>query len=420
MGKNDGGFFVGKDLLREKTVIVGTAEEGNLEELSGLVWSAGGRVVAKLYKRSEKPNPAFFLTEGKLWELKNFLRVEEATLVVFDDELTPVQARNLEEELQVKILDRTGLILDIFALRARTKEAKLQVEKAQLEYLLPRLAGKGVMLSRLAGGIGTRGPGETKLESDRRRIRSKIAVLNRRLKQVKANRQLQRVARKRFDWPILALVGYTNAGKSTLFRFLTGAEVAVEDRLFSTLDPTFRRITFPNQQEALLIDTVGFIRKLPHQLVDSFRATLEEIRAADLLLHVVNMASPQREEEYMAVNALLRELGLEEKPFITVLNKKDLVANEFTIIRAERNFPNALSISAQTGTDVDKLKKKIMEILSARVNRGVFFIPFTESRYLSVFHERGRVYKKEFNSSGVYLDVELPRIWFERLRKFKV
>lgn len=404
----------------EKTIIIGSEEHGELEELAGLVRSAGGRVVGTVYLRRSKHDAAFFLGEGKLWELKDKLRLEEATLAVFDDELTPVQARNLEEELQVKIVDRTGLILDIFALRARTKEAKLQVEKAQLEYLLPRLSGRGVELSRLAGGIGTRGPGESKLELDRRRIRLQIGVLNRRLKQIKANRQLQRVARRRLDWPVLALVGYTNAGKSTLFRLLTGVKVGVENRLFSTLDPLFRRITFPNQQEALLIDTVGFIRKLPHQLVDSFRATLEEMREADLLLHVVNLASPYLEDEYLAVTDLLRELGLEEKPVITVLNKKDLVTNEFTVMRAERDFPNALAISAQTGAGVEKLKIKLIELLASRVHRGIFFIPFAEGRYISIFHERGKVYKKEFRASGVYLDAELPRIWFERLSRFKV
>ena len=319
----------------------------------------------------------------------------------------------------MKVVDRTGLILDIFAQRARTKEAKLQVERAQLEYLLSRLSGSGDELSRLAGGIGTRGPGESKLESDRRRIRRQIGLLNRQLKQIRANRQLQREARKRLDWPIIALVGYTNAGKSTLFRVLTGTQVAVEDRLFSTLDPLFRRITFPNQQAAILIDTVGFIRKLPHQLVDSFRATLEEMHSADLLLHVVNLASPYLEEEYMAVTGLLRELGLEEKPVITVLNKKDLVRNEFTVLRAERNYPNALAISARTGTGIEELKAKLMEFLSSRVYRGRFYIPFAESRYLSLFHEKGKVYKKEFQAAGVYLDAELPQIWFERLSRFK-
>ena len=403
----------------EKAIIIGSEEHGELEELAGLVRSAGGRVVGTVYWRKAKPDAAFFVGEGKLWELKDQLRLKEANLAVFDDELTPVQTRNLQKELQAKVVDRTGLILDIFAQRARTKEAKLQVEKAQLEYLLPRLSGQGDELSRLAGGIGTRGPGESKLESDRRRVRRQIGVLNRRLKQIKANRQLQREARKRLDWPLIALVGYTNAGKSTLFRLLTGVPVEVEDRLFSTLDPLFRRITFPNQQAAILIDTVGFIRKLPHQLVDSFRATLEEMREADLLLHVVNLASPYLEEEYLAVTGLLRELGLEAKPVITVLNKKDLVSNEFTVLRAERNYPNALAISAATGAGSEELKAKLMEFLASRVLRGRFYIPFAESRYLSLFHEKGKVYKKEFHPAGVYLDAELPRIWFERLSRFK-
>ncbi|HHT05263.1 MAG TPA: GTPase HflX [Hydrogenispora sp.] len=412
-------MWVGKD-QREKAIIVGSEEGGSLDELAALVESAGGQVVGRLVPRRTKPDPAFFLTEGKMWELKGLVGAEGAVLVVFDDELSPVQARNLEEELAVKIIDRTGLILDIFALRARTKEAKLQVEKGQLEYLLPRLTGEGVSLSRLAGGIGTRGPGETKLEADRQRIRARIAVLNRRLKQVKDNRQLQRAPRRRLSWPVLALVGYTNAGKSTLFRLLTGADVGVEDRLFSTLDPTFRRLTFPNQLETLLIDTVGLIRKLPHQLVDAFRATLEELYEADLLLHVVNLASPYKDEEYLAGIELLRELGLENKPFITVLNKMDLVENEFTVLRAVRTFPQAVAISAQTGAGVEKLKDKIVAMLSAHVDRGAFFIPFTEGGYLSLLHEKGKVHTEEYRDSGVYLEVELPRVWAERVRQFRV
>ena len=404
----------------EKAIIVGSEEGGSLDELAALVESAGGQVVERLILRRSKPDPAFFLTEGKMWELKGLVSAEDAALVVFDDELSPVQARNLEEELEVKIIDRTGLILDIFAMRARTKEAKLQVEKGQLEYLLPRLTGEGVSLSRLAGGIGTRGPGETKLEADRQRIRARIAVLNRRLKQVKANRQLQRAPRRRLSWPVLALVGYTNAGKSTLFRLLTGADVGVEDRLFTTLDPTFRRLTFPNQLETLIIDTVGLIRKLPHQLVDAFRATLEELHEADLLLHVVNLASPYKDEEYLAGVKLLRELGLENKPFITVLNKMDLVENEFTVLRAVRTFPQAVAISAQTGAGVEELKNKVVEMLSSHVDRGAFFIPFTEGSYLSLLHEKGKVHAEEYRASGVYLEVELPKVWAERLRQFRV
>jgi GTP-binding protein HflX len=409
-----------KKTPREKTIIVGYEENRTLDELAALVWSAGGQDVARITPRRTKPNPAYFLSEGKLWELKNAISAQQGVLVVFDDELTPVQARNLEAELMVKVLDRTGLILDIFALRARTREAKLQVEKAQLEYILPRLSGEGVNLSRLAGGIGTRGPGESKLEADRRRIRAKIAVLNRQLKQVKANRQLQRAPRRRLAWPILALVGYTNAGKSTLFQTLTGAAVEVEDRLFSTLDPTFRRLCFSNQLETLLIDTVGLIRKLPHQLVNAFRATLEELQEADLLLHVVNLASPQRDEEYLAGVKLLKELGLEQKPMLTILNKKDLVENEFTLLRAVRTFPQAVAISAQTGAGIEQLKEKVVEMLSTYVDRGAFFIPFDEGSSLSLLHEKGKVHTEEYRASGVYLEAELPKVWFERLRRFKV
>ena len=401
---------------REKAVIVGSEEDGSLDELAALVESAGGRVMARMVLRRAQPDPAFFLTAGKLGELKGLVSTEGAVLVVFDDELSPVQARNLEEELAVKIIDRTELILDIFAQRARTKEAKLQVEKGQLEYLLPRLTGKGVILSRLAGGIGTRGPGETKLEADRQRIRARIAVLNRRLRQVKANRRYGGHPPPPL-WPSWRWSA-TPCRKSTLFRLLTGADVGVEDRLL--LDPTIRRLTFPNQLETLIIDTVGLIRKLPHQLVEAFRATLEELYEADLLIHVVNLASPYRDEEYMAGRQLLRELGLEDKPSITVLNKVDLVENEFTVFRAVRTYPQAVAISARTGAGVEELKDKVVAMLSAHVDRGAFFIPFTEGGYLSLLHEKGKVYTQEYRDSGVYLEVELPRVWAERLRQFRV
>ena len=237
---------------------------------------------------------------------------------------------------------------------------------------------------------------------------------------MKANRQLQGAPRRRLAWPILALVGYTNAGKSTLFQTLTGAAVEVEDRLFSTLDPTFRRLCFSNQLETLLIDTVGLIRKLPHQLVNAFRATLEELQEADLLLHVVNLASPQRDEEYLAGVKLLKELGLEQKPMLTILNKKDLVENEFTLLRAVRTFPQAVAISAQTGAGIEQLKEKVVEMLSTYVDRGAFFIPFDEGSSLSLLHEKGKVHTEEYRASGVYLEAELPKVWFERLRRFKL
>jgi GTP-binding protein HflX len=409
----------------EKAVLVGTAADGReekagaaLEELKELAVSAGARVAAVLLRRNQRPDPAFFLGPGKIEELRQLVWEHQADLVIFDDELTPVQAGNLEEILKTKIVDRTGLILDIFAQRAQTREAKLQVEKAQLEYLLPRLTGKGKALSRLGGGIGTRGPGETKLETDRRKLRHRMAIVNSRLKKVRAQRRLQRIPREKKAWPLLALVGYTSTGKSTLFRAITGTEVEVSEHLFSTLDPALRRVVLPNRQEVFLVDTVGFIRKLPHQLVEAFRATLEEAAHADLLLHVVNLAAPNVDEEIAAVIEVLRQLGIENKPRITVLNKKDLVTNEFTIARLERIYPETVAISALTGEGLPQVLAKIVDLLSGRVKRGKFFLPYKEGDLLALVHEKGRILKEEYLPAGVALDVELPAVWFNRLEKY--
>lgn len=418
---------------RERAVLVGTKEDqglscyqqidpsasgGGLSELAGLVETAGAEVAGTMVRRREKPDAAFFIGVGKIGELQDLLRDCRGDFVVFDDDLTPVQNRNLQLRLGKKVLDRTGIILDIFAARARTKEAKLQVAKAQLEYLLPRLTGEGSALSRLGGGIGTRGPGETKLESDRRIIKHKIAKINRKLKEVRANRELQRVPREKMDWPVIALVGYTNAGKSTLFHLLTGAVVEIEDELFCTLDPTLRKLILPDHQEAFLIDTVGFIKGLPHLLVDSFRATLEETVQADLLLHVVNLGSPCVEEEYTAVSAVLHELEIEDKPVITVLNKKDLLDNEFALARLERSFPESVAISALTGTGQEQLLQKITAVLTSRISRGKFLLPYKQGQNLSIFHNKGRVLQEEYRTDGILLEAELPRIWFERVKEF--
>ena len=409
----------------EKAVLVVTAGDGReeadgtmLEEIKELAVSAGAQVAAVLFRRSQRPDPAFFLGSGKIEELRQLVREHQADLVIFDDELTPAQAGNLEEVLETKIVDRTGLILDIFAQRAQTREAKLQVEKAQLEYLLPRLSGKGQNLSRLGGGIGTRGPGETKLETDRRKLRHRMAIVNSRLKKVRAQRHLQRAPREKKAWPLLALVGYTSAGKSTLFQTITGTGVEVSERLFSTLDPACRRVVLPNRQEVFLVDTVGFIRKLPHQLVEAFRATLEETVHADLLLHVVNLAAPDVDGEIAAVIEVLRELGIEDKPRITVLNKKDLVTNEFTIARLARTYPEAVAISALTGEGLPLLLAKIVDLLSGRVKRGKFFLPYSEGDLLALVHEKGRILEVEYLPAGVALDAELPAIWFNRLGKY--
>ena len=293
----------------EKAVLVVTAGDEReetagaaLEEIKELAVSAGARVAAVLLRRSQRPDPAFFLGHGKIEELRQLVKERQADLVIFDDELTPVQAGNLEEALETKIVDRTGLILDIFAQRAQTREAKLQVEKAQLEYLLPRLSGKGKILSRLGGGIGTRGPGETKLEADRRKLRHRMAVVNSRLKKVRAQRRLQRVPREKKAWPLLALVGYTSAGKSTLFTAITGTPVETSERLFSTLDPALRRVVLPNRQEVFFVDTVGFIRKLPLR-----RKPGDPGRGVSAFSSLVNLAA--NVDGVVAVIEVLRQLG---------------------------------------------------------------------------------------------------------------
>ena len=298
--------------------------EDSINELSELAATAGAEVIAKLIQKRGKPDPAYYIGEGKAKELAILAITTHADLVIFDDELYPAQQRNLEKLLKTKVIDRTWLILDIFASRAQSKEGKIQVELAQLCYLLPRLVGKGTALSRLGGGIGTRGPGETKLEVDRRRIRRRISVLQKELEEIAKRRGLQRSNRKKSGLPLVSLVGYTNAGKSTLFNALTDAEVFVEDKLFATLDPTIRRCYLPSGDFMLLADTVGFIKKLPHDLVAAFRATLEEATYSDLLLHVVDASHPGKDEHCEAVQEVLRALGIGDKPVITVLNKMDL------------------------------------------------------------------------------------------------
>jgi GTP-binding protein HflX len=406
----------------EKAILVGVEWESgrqlilpDLDELGALAESAGARVVARVIQRREKPDPATFVGQGKVQEIAAIYREKSADIVIFDDELSPVQQRNLGEQIEGKVLDRTALILDIFAARARTNEAKLQVEVAQLHYILPRLSGQGTALSRLGGGIGTRGPGETQLETDRRRIRHRLAVLSEQLREVRRGRDLQRRPRQRAGRPTIALVGYTNAGKSTLFNRLTGAEVERANRLFCTLDPTIRLLTLPNHQEVFLSDTVGFIRKLPHDLVEAFKSTLEETAQADLLLHVLDGSHPQAEIQYEAVLAVLKELNIVDKPMITVVNKVDQITNEFTMARLLRKNTLGVAVSALTGQGMDGLFQRIMEALAAQVCRRSFLIPFAQSRALAMIHEKGKVLKEEFRSDGVYVEAEIDRIWAGRI-----
>jgi GTP-binding protein HflX len=406
---------------REQAILVGmespevTPEEtaSSLEELARLADTAGADVLLQLTQRRGRPDAATFLGRGKAEELASFCRSLGAGLVIFDRELSAAQARNLESVTGVRIIDRTQLILDIFARRARTREGKLQVELAQLNYLLPRLVGRGTELSRLGGGIGTRGPGETKLEVDRRRIRKRIAELNEAIRDVQKHRELLRRSRKEIPVPLAALVGYTNAGKSTILKKLTGAQVLVEDKLFATLDPTTRRVVLPNNEVVLLTDTVGFIRNLPHHLVAAFRATLEEVVEADLLLHVVDASHPDLEGQMEAVERVLESLDSYTKPCITVYNKTDLVPG-FKPPAGKKEF-SPVAVSALEGHGLEGMLAAIAEVLSCRRIRTTFFIPYRKTGVLSMLHEKGKVYREKHGQDGVSVEAELEIVWAKRI-----
>lgn len=368
----------------EKALLVGVGIKGarntwslddSLAELAQLARTAGAEVVGTLTQRLDRPTAAYLLGKGKLEELTSLKRELGYDLVIFDEELSPAQQRNIEQVLQVKVIDRTALILDIFANRARTHEGRLQVELAQHEYLLPRLAGRWPHLERLGGGIGTRGPGETQLESDRRLIEQRIQRLKKDIEEVRKHRAMYRRRRSRLGMPIVALVGYTNAGKSTLLNTLTDTEVFVEDKLFSTLDPTTRRLSLPNDQEVLLTDTVGFIQKLPPTLVAAFRATLEELNEADLLLHVVDITQKNAAEQSQTVDDLLDDLNLGAKPRIIAINKIDLLTEDSEVIdRYSEQFGGdneMVLISAIKGWGLDRMLRLIGDTLGKEKARYV-------------------------------------------------
>ena len=400
-----------KDIVLETsqqdTVILVGAEIGSdqnvdesLKELERLVETAGGEVVGRLVQRREKPDPAYYIGKGKLEELKALQADLQPTLVIFDDELSPAQGRNLETALEVKVLDRTALILDIFAQRARSHEGQLQVELAQMRYMLPRLGGKGLVMSRLGGGIGTRGPGETKLEVDRRRIRRKIHDIETEIKEVCAQRAVHRAQRVSSGLACVALVGYTNAGKSTLLNRLTDAGVLVEDKLFATLDPTIRMLELPTGRKLLLSDTVGFIRKLPHSLIAAFRATLEEVVFADVLMHVIDASAADWEKQSEAVHEVLRELGAADKPVITVMNKIDRIGEDAVLRRLLRES-DTVGISAKIGIGVEKLLETLEDVLS-RLNREVWLlVPYGDAGLINLLHEQAIVQEKLYESDGV-------------------
>ena len=348
----------------ESAILVGTDA---LDELRELATSAGARVIDEVIQHRDRPDPATYIGKGKVQELREQILIEGVDVVIFDDDLSPSQAKNLEEALDTKVVDRTGLILDIFSRRARTKEGKLQVELAQLSYTLTRLTGHREYLSRLGGGIGTRGPGETKLEMDRRQIRHRISTLKREIEQIRKHRQLHRERRRRDQLPLVSLVGYTNAGKSTLFRALSKEDTLVSNRLFSTLDTLIRRIQLARNFPVLVSDTVGFIRKLPHQLVSAFRATLEEVVEADLILHVIDVSDPDLDEKQQVVLDVLKDIGAGGHPILTVYNKADLASPSGRGPReaaGEGRSSDELLVSAVTGEGLERLVQEIVHRVS--------------------------------------------------------
>jgi GTPase len=403
----------------------------SIEELATLARSAGAEVVEQSIQTRPRADASTLVGSGKVDELQAQVRFHEADVVIFDHDLTPTQQRNLERALDTKVIDRTQLILDIFASRARTREGQLQVELAQLMYLLPRLTGRGIEMSRLGGGIGTRGPGETQLETDRRRIQRRIRSIEKDLEQVRTGRSLQRRQRQAVPLATVALVGYTNAGKSTLFNRLTGAQVLADAKMFATLDPTVRQVILPSNRRALLSDTVGFIRNLPTTLVKSFRATLEEVNESELLLHVVDATSPEAAQQTAHVFAVLAEIGVEGTQQILVLNKVDLMPDlaldPDTIARrvlgeAEQEGPmRMVAVSARTGEGLDRLLAAVDQVLTIDpVTTARFRFPIGEGAPLHLLHERAKVTVTRYTARHCEVEAQVPASIKRRLREYVV
>ena len=426
---------------QERALLIGLEKEGvskwdlrdSMEELRELANSAGAEVVDTVTQKLQKPTAPYYIGKGKAEWIKDSLQDRQVTSVIFNDELSPAQGRNLENLLARKVLDRTQLILDIFAQRARSREGRLQIELAQLQYLLPRLTRMWHHLSRQTGGIGTRGPGETQLEVDRRRVQERIARLERELETVRKTRAVQRQGRRRHQWPVAAVVGYTNAGKSTLLNLLTGADVVAADRLFATLDPTTRSFVLPNKQRVLLTDTVGFLRKLPHTLIESFKATLEEVSEADLLIHIADLSHPRVDEQMEAVDSVIKELNAFGKQTLIVFNKIDNLGNGAGGSRATwtdkpkrvnepggesinreladtyvKRFPGSVAISARTGEGVSKLVQALESALSSWRLRSHFRIPSSESALLAEIHRVGHVLELKYEGDNALVVAHVP------------
>ena len=398
--------------IDERVILVGIdtgnedAANRSLDELSELAKTAKAAVVGRLIQPRESAHPGTYIGKGKLTELKDLIWETDATGIICDDELTSAQLGNLEEELSCKIIDRTLLILDIFAARAVSGEGKIQVELAQLRYRASRLAGLGRSLSRLGGGIGTRGPGEKKLEMDRRLIKNRIAQLNRELKEVKRHREVTRERRSKNHVPVAAIVGYTNAGKSTLLNALTGADILAEDQLFATLDPTTRSLKLPKGQEILLTDTVGFIKKLPHHLIEAFKSTLEEAKYADIILHVVDTSSPQMDSQMYTVYETLQNLGVKDKPIITVFNKQDRLEEDSVIRDFKADY--TVKTSAKTGAGLIELQETIEAVLREQKVFLERVYPYSDAAKLQLIRKYGELETEEYREDGIFVRAYVP------------
>lgn len=403
----------------EKVILVGVSlfgqrdTEDSLKELCKLAETAGARAVGSVIQSRDQMHPGTYVGKGKIDEIKDLLWELDATGIICDDELSPVQMKNLQDELDVKVMDRTLVILDIFAARASSSEGKIQVELAQLKYRQTRLTGFGTSLSRLGGGIGTRGPGEKKLEVDRRLIKRRIAQLSRELKEVKRHREIVRGKRSRSRIPVAAIVGYTNAGKSTLLNRLTGADILAEDQLFATLDPTTRGFRLPGGQEILLTDTVGFIHKLPHHLIEAFKSTLEEAKYADLILHVVDASNPQMDIQMHTVYETLYHLEVRDKPVITVFNKQDQAAGEGTV----RDFKAdcTVKISAKTGEGLDALTRQIEAVLRQKKVLLERLCPYCEADILQLIRRFGELEEEDYREDGVFVRAYVPAEIYDKV-----
>lgn len=398
--------------IEEKVILVGVSEqdgddaEDSVEELAELVKTAGATVVGTLIQKREAIHPGMYVGTGKVNEIAELIAKTGATGIVCDDELSPAQLKNLESTLDTKVMDRTLIILDIFAARATTSEGKIQVELAQLKYRLSRIAGLGRSMSRLGGGIGTRGPGEKKLEMDRRLIKDRIAQLNHELKEVRLHREVTRAKRQRNQVPVVAIVGYTNAGKSTLLNRLTDAGVLEEDKLFATLDPTTRVLELPGRQEILLTDTVGFIRKLPHHLIEAFKSTLEEAKYADYILHVVDASNPQREKQMHIVYETLYNLDIKEKMIITLFNKQDAVTDSEPMRDFKADY--TLAISAKYGRGLEELKELLAKLLRENKIFVERTIPYADAGIIQLIRKQGELLEEDYRSEGIYIKAYVP------------